>query len=163
MRLLPSSQSVVGTNTLGPQRFAASGDAYTKRMDEITEKVHNKIRIVDDTSASWLHVCIWTCVPGTVWCSTRQVQIWEKGSRLCGFTVTYDGVKPTKKVKGDCELPKANKLEGGQGMIQPCELGCLQFCMTEDMAPFLDLLKRNKQFYWDDTMDELFERGGEAI
>ena len=29
--------------------FAASGDAYTKRMDNITAGVANKIKIVDDT------------------------------------------------------------------------------------------------------------------
>ena len=35
--------------------------------------------------------------------------------------------------------------------------------MTEDMAPFCDLLKRNRQFYWDRTMDELFERAKAQI
>ena len=30
--------------------------------------------------------------------------------------------------------------------------------MTEEMAPFQDLLKRNRQFYWDETMNKLFEK-----
>ena len=32
-----------------PMGFAASGDAYSKRMDDITAGVPNKIKIVDDT------------------------------------------------------------------------------------------------------------------
>ena len=32
-----------------------------------------------------------------------------------------------------------------------------RFSMTEEMAPFRDFLKRNRQLYWDGAMDELFE------
>ena len=46
------------------------GDAYTKRMDDITKGVPNKIKIVDDTmlyelvwmNASLPHADTWTCV-----------------------------------------------------------------------------------------------------
>ena len=31
------------------------------------------------------------------------------------------------------------------------------------MAPFRDLLKRNRQFYWDGARDELFERAKAKI
>ena len=32
-----------------PQGFHAGRDAYTKRMDNITAVIHNKIKIIDDT------------------------------------------------------------------------------------------------------------------
>ena len=32
------------------------------------------------------------------------------------------------------------------------------FTQTEQMAPFRDELKRNRQFFWDENMDTLFEQ-----
>ena len=32
------------------------------------------------------------------------------------------------------------------------------FTQTEQMAPFRDVLKRNRQFFWDENMDTLFEQ-----
>ena len=37
------------------------------------------------------------------------------------------------------------------------------FSMTEEMAPFRDLLKLNRQFYWDSMMDDLFEQAKAQI
>ena len=53
-----------------PMGFAASGDTYTKRMDDITAVVHDKIKIVDDTMLYEGSMEEWTCVQGMGWCVT---------------------------------------------------------------------------------------------
>ena len=48
--------------------FAASGDTYTKRMDDVTAVVHDTIKIVDVTMLYEGSMEEWTCAQGIGWC-----------------------------------------------------------------------------------------------
>ena len=55
-------------------------------------------------------------------------------------------------------FPKPTNLTGARSWFGLVNQVAYSFSMTEEMAPFRDLLKRNRQFYWDETMDKLFEK-----
>ena len=78
---------------------------------------------------------------------------------FAGFTVTDDGVKPTRKmleaIRG---FPKPINLTGARAWFGLVNQVAFSFAQTEEMAPFRGLLKRNSQFFWDDNMDYLFEK-----
>ena len=66
--------------------YAASGDAYTKRLDDITAGIHNKIKIIDDTllyeesiEDCFFATCryIELCARNGGGVQSGQVQVWE--------------------------------------------------------------------------------------
>ena len=54
-------------------------------------------------------------------------------------------------------FPKLTNLTGARSWFGLVNQVAYSFSMTEEMAPFQDLLKRTRQLYWDETMDRLFE------
>ena len=76
-----------------------------------------------------------------------------------GFTVTDVGVKPTQKMlEAISNFPKPVNLTGARAWFGLANQVAYSFAQTDEMAPFRDLLKRNRQFFWDDNMDTLFEK-----
>ena len=151
-----------------PMGFAASGDAYTKRMDDITANVPNKIKIVDDTMLyeESMEECFFAtcryidlCARNGVVFNPTKFKFGRKEVDFAGFTVTDEGVKPTRKMlEAIASFPKPVSLTGARAWFGLVNQVAYSFAQTEEMAPFRDLLKRNRQFYWDENMDTLFER-----
>ena len=151
-----------------PQGFKASGDAYTRRMDDITAKVTNKIKIIDDTMLyeKSMEECFFAtckyidlCARNGVVFNPTKFKFGRKEVDFAGFTVTDDGVKPTKKMlEAIANFPKPVNLTSARAWFGLVNQVAYSFAQTEEMAPFRDLLKRNRQFFWDDNMDKLFEK-----
>ena len=107
-----------------PMGFAASGDAYTKRMDDITANVPNKIKIVDDTMLyeESMEECFFAtcryidlCARNGVVFNPTKFKFGRKEVDFAGFTVTDEGVKPTRKMlEAIASFPKPVSLTGAR-------------------------------------------------
>ena len=84
-----------------PMGFAASGDAYTKRMDDLMEDGPNKVRIVDDTllyekvlPACFVATCkyIDLCARNGVVFNPEKFKFGKKEVDFAGFSVKDDGI-----------------------------------------------------------------------
>ena len=90
-----------------PQGWTGSGDAYTKRVDEITADVEDHVRCIDDA-------CLWkVTVQENFWHTVKYIDLCGRNGVIfnpskfvfavdeadfAGFTVTLDSIKPTLKM-----------------------------------------------------------------
>ena len=73
--------------------FAASGDAYTRRMDDLTEDLPNKVRIVDDTLLyeKGLPACFVATCRYIDLCARNRVVLTQRNSNLGGKRLILRG------------------------------------------------------------------------
>ena len=126
--------------------YAASGDAYTKRLDDITAGVHNKIKIIDDTllyeesiEDCFFATCryIELCAKNGVVFNPAKFKFGRTEVDFAGFTVTDTGVKPTKKMlEAIKDFPKPTNLTGARSWFGLVNQVAYSFAQTEEMAPF---------------------------
>ena len=90
-----------------PQGFLASGDAYNKRMDDITAGVQNKIEIIDDTmlwEGSREECFFATCkyvdlyVRNGVVFNPNKIRFGKREVDFAAFAITDKAGKPTMKM-----------------------------------------------------------------
>ena len=91
----------------GPQGFKASGDAYTKLYYDMTVDIPRKTQCVDDTllwdntiAESFWHIVDYmnhNCNQGIVFNSSK-FKFSCKELDFAGFTLTDDGMKPSKSL-----------------------------------------------------------------
>ena len=156
-----------------PQGFAPSGDAYTKRFDDITVDIPDKVRIVDDTllheptiETSFFATCryIDVCGRAGVVFNPEKFVFSREEVDFAGFTVADSDIRPTKRMLATIrDFPKPENLTGARAWFGLVNQVAFSFAQTSQMAPFRELLKRNQKFYWDDEMDALFELSKEVI
>ena len=73
--------------------------------------------------------------------------------------MTDDRVKPTKKMlEAIANFPKPVNLTSARAWFGLVKQVAYCFAQTEEKVPFRDLFKRNRQFFWDNNMEVLFEK-----
>ena len=157
------------------QGFHASGDGYTHRMDEITEGVDRLKKCVDD-SLLWdktLEGSFWHTVSYITLCGKNGVVFnpskFVFGADIvdfAGFTVTPSGYKPTAQLLGAIrDFPTPTNVTGVRSWFGLVNQVSYAFAQSEIMAPFRDLLrtKEGSKFYWNDSLDELFNHSKAVI
>ena len=84
---------------------------------------------------------------------------------FAGFTITADGIKPTTHMVDDIrDFPTPTNITGIRSWFGLVNQVAYAFAQAEVMAPFRDLLRTtNHQFYWDQTLDDLFTHSKEII
>ena len=145
----------------------ASGDAYTRRFDEIISDFPNKTKVIDDTimwspsihdsffqAARWLDLCGRN---GIVLNPDKFV--FAKGTvEFAGFEISPRTVKPCPQVieaiKGFPKPQNITDIRSWFGLVNQVSYA---FASAERMQPFRNLLKPNSKFSWTDAMDRLFE------
>jgi hypothetical protein len=150
-----------------PMGFHASGDAYTRRFDDITVDQVRKRRCVDDSilwddnveSAFW-HTFdyIKCCADNGIVFNDDKFVFAQEEVDFAGFRITMDGYKPTKKLLEaieDFPTPKSiTDIRSWFGLINQV---AYSFSRTKTMAPFREMLSgKGKVFYWDGTLDIIF-------
>ena len=150
-----------------PQGFFAAGDAYTRRYDEIIERVERKVKIVDDTllydssiEQAFYHVWDYLTI-----CANNGVVVNAKKFRFCqdtvdfaGLTITPTGVTPSvKTLSSICDFPTPTDLTSARSWFGLVNQVAWAYAISPVMQPFRDLIKPNQKFYWDNTLAELFE------
>ena len=151
-----------------PQGFHASGDAYTRRFDDITVDIPRKTRCIDD-SLLWdndIADSFWHTVKYISHCGSNGVVfnppkfVFGKDVvDFAGFTVTEDGVKPTAHmVEAISNFPKPTNIKRVRSFFGLVNQVAYTFSQAKVMAPFRELLSSKRKFYWDDALDQLFEK-----
>ena len=151
---------------VAPQGFHGSGDGYTARMDLITEGFPRKKKCIDDsllyddsTEDAFWHTLdyIIHCYNNGVIFNAKKFQFGMDEVDFAGFTVTTDGIKPTKQMVGSIEsfpTPKnITDLRSFFGLVNQVNY---VFASSEMMQPFRDLLKKDSNWYWDQELDTIF-------
>ena len=124
-----------------PMGYAASGDAYTKRLDDITAEVHNKIKIIDDTLLyeESIEDCFYAtcryielCGRNGVVFNPAKFKFGRTELDFAGFTVTDSGVKPTKRMlEAIRDFPKPTNLTGARAWFGLVNQVAYSFAQTD--------------------------------
>ena len=154
--------------------FHASGDAYTRRFDDITSGVKQLSRCVHDsilwdkdlTSAFW-HTFDYLklCSDNGVVFNKDKFQFAQDTIEFAGYEISPTGYKPPKKILAaiaDFPTPKnITDIRSWFGLINQVAYA---FSQTRIMAPFRELLaSKTRVLFWDDTMDQVFKRSKDEI
>ena len=157
-----------------PQGFHASGDAYTRRFDDITIDMTRKTRCIDDTilwddsiETSFWHTIdyITHCGDNGIVFNPEKFHFAEKEIDFAGFRIMEDGIKPTKKMtEAIANFPTPTNITNIRSWFGLVNQVSYAFSQAEIMAPFRELLKtKDRKFYWDDMLDQAFEESKRRI
>ena len=130
----------------------------------MTLDISNKTRCVDD-SLLWeetIREHFWAtcryidlCARNGVIFTPKKFQF-AKDTDFAGFTITKNSIKPTTTmIASIAEFPIPTTLTGARAWFGLVNEVAYALAQSAVMAPFRELLKKNKKFYWDAALDEL--------
>ena len=163
-----------GTATIEPpQGYIASGDGYSRRVDEIISHIPNKTKCIDDTllwagdiSSSFHQAVNWLDICGRhgITLNPTKFVFAADTAEFVGFEITGDSVRPCKKYLDAIRhfLTPSNITEKRSwfGLINQVSSA---FAATERMLPFRESLKPGTQFLWNNELQWLFDESKSAI
>ena len=155
------------------QGFKASGDAYTKRFDDITVGVPDVTRIVDDSclykptiAENFWHTCeyITLCGKNGVIFNPKKLVFARDTIEFAGFDVTLDSLKPTRRMLDAIQnFPAPTNIKGVRAWFGLVNQVAYAFANSQLMAPFRELLRKDTTFYWDNALNSVFEQSKKKI
>ena len=157
-----------------PMGFHASGDAYTRRFDDITHEFERVSRCVDD-SLLWdydIEGAFWHTYEYLKHCSNNGIVFnadkfvfAKEQCEFAGFEITRDGYRPPKRVLDAIQgFPTPKSITDVGSWFGLVNQVAYAFAQAEVMSPFRDLLsKKHAKFYWDDALNQVFEESKEKI
>ena len=156
-----------------PQGFHAAGDGYTRQFDNITIDFPRKAKCIDD-SLLWdtsLEDAFWHTVDYIELCSRNGIIFNPKKFHFAndevefaGFVIKHDGIKPTEQMLSAIkDFPIPTSITDARSWFGLINQVAYSFALAEDMAPFRELLKPGKPWYWDDALTHLFVKSKEKI
>ena len=156
-----------------PQGFHAAGDRYTRRIDDITIDVPRKAKCVDDTLlwASTIEAAFWHTVDYLDLCSANGIVFNPDKFHLAadevdfaGFTVTSTGIhSSTQMLKAIADFPTPKDITGVRSWFGLVNQIAYATAVSPAMQPFRGLLKPTSAWYWDDTLDRLFQSSKQEL
>ena len=159
-----------------PMGFHASGDAYTKRFDDITVGQPRTARCVDD-SLLWdtgIEQAFWhtfdyikLCADNGIVFNREKFVFAQLRAEFAGFEITEDSYRPPEHILASISnfpVPKSvTDVKSFFGLVNQVAYA---FSQADTMAPFRELLKKEKDkrlFYWDDTLQTVFDEAKREI
>ena len=156
-----------------PQGYIASGDAYTRRYDDITADVKNMVKCIDDTllwaenikdsfaqTIQYLQLCGHNGIilnPSKFTFAADEVE-------FAGFEITMSNVRPCKRfLRAILDFPTPCNLTDIRSWFGLVNQVSYAFSMTKRMLPFRDLLKSGPKFEWTEKLDKAFKASKESI
>ena len=156
-----------------PQGYLASGDAYTRRFDEIIAHTTNKTKCVDDTllwedtiEKAFFQVCefLTLCGENGITLNPEKFQFAEDVVEFAGFKITPTNVQPSDKyLDAILNFPTPTDITGMRSWFGLVNQSAYAFSMAEKMAPFREALKPGNKFVWNDDLQELFDKSKKEI
>lgn len=159
-----------------PMGFHASGDAYTRRFDDITVGEPRTVRCIDDSllwdDAERIDDSFWhtfdyikLCADNGIIFNREKFQFAQEEVEFAGFSITKEGMKPPKRIIAAIrEFPTPRNITDVRAWFGLVNQVAYAFSQAETMAPFRELLASKKRaFFWDSTMDELFQASKEEV
>ena len=155
-----------------PMGFHVSGDAYTRRFDDITIDEPRVVRCIDD-SLLWndtIENAFWhtfdylkTCSDNGIVFNKEKFKFAEESIDFAGFEITKTGYKPLPKIiEAINNFPAPKNLTDMRSWFGLVNQLAYTFAQAPVMEPFRTLLS-SKSFFWDSTMDEIFTKSKSAI
>ena len=157
----------------GPQGYHGTGDAYTRRFDDITVNEQRYVRCIDD-GCLWdddIESAFWHTFDHIKWCADHGIvfnrekfKFSRENVEFAGFEVTMTGYRPAPRILAAIrEFPTPKNITDVRSWFGLVNQVAYSFSQSRIMEPFRELLKRGKKFFWDDTLESLFQRSKEEI
>ena len=151
-----------------------SGNAYTRRADDITKDVTHQCKVVDDTllfddsiSGNFFHTFdyLQLCGDNDITFNEEKFQFCKMEVEFAGFKVTADGVKPSDQILKDiAEFPEPTTLKEARRWFGLIEQVAWSHSIGDTMNNFRDLVKpTNKTWQWTPTLRDEFKLAKEEI
>ena len=156
-----------------PQGYFASGDAYTHRMENITEHAERKLKIIDDTLLhdesiensffnTWDYLTL--CANNGIVANQKKFQFCQDTVEFAGLTITPSRITPSEKLLSAIrDFPTPTDLTGARSWFGLINQVAWAYSLGPLMTPFRELIKPNRKFYWDETLDKLFVESKNTI
>ena len=150
----------------GPQGFHGTGDAYTRRFDDITSGEERYLRCIDDgllyddavEDAFWHtfdHIKL--CADNGIVFNPEKFKFARDDVEFAGFEVTADGYRPAAHIiNGIRDFPTPQSVTDVKSWFGLVQHVAFAFSETGIMDPFRELLSKKRPFYWDGTLDNAF-------
>ena len=156
-----------------PQGYIASGDGYSRRYDAIVSTVPNKTKCIDDTllwsnsiEESYFQAAKWldTCGTNGITLNPEKFQFALDEVEFAGFEITCNTVRPCKKyLRAISDFPTPRSITDVRSWFGLVNQVSYAFSMADQMLPFRDLLKPNKEFNWNEDLQTTFDQSKIAI
>ena len=150
-----------------PQGYLASGDAYTRRYDEIISHIPRKIKCVDDVLMwdndiessffrTWEFLTL--CANQGIVVSKNKFKFCRDDVEFAGLRLTNTGIAPSPKIlSAISDFPTPTNLTDARSWFGLVNQVAWAHATSEIMAPFRDLIKPKTKFYWDTTLERIFQ------
>ena len=151
-----------------------SGDAYTRRADDITKDVKRQCKVIDDTLLyddtttqnfwhTWDYLKL--CGYNGITFNEEKFQFCQKEVEFAGFRVTADGVKPSREILKDIlNFPEPTTLKLARSWFGLIEQVAWSYYISDTMNNFRDLVKPTvKTWMWIPTLSAEFKKAKEEI
>ena len=158
---------------VAPQGATPSGDAYTRRYDEVIADVERETKCVDDTAqwdknlmAHWWRMIDFLHLVGKngIILNFDKFQFAQREVDFAGFHITETSVKPLEKYLtaiADSPTPKRTMdIRLWFGLVHQVSH---YNQLTAIMAPFKPFLSPRKKFEWTEELNTAFEKSKTAI
>ena len=156
-----------------PQGFVAAGDAYTRRYDEVIADIKRKLKISDDAllydDDMEVHFYrVWDFLTllyeNGIVASAPKFQFARPVTIFAGLELNENGVSPSKKtLAAIANFPTPTDITGARSWFGLVNQVAWAFSMSDTMKPFRDLIKPKQTFYWDSSLDEIFQASKHKI
>ena len=151
-----------------PQGFHGSNDGYTKRFDDITVDFPRTKRCIDDSllydsdiANSFWHIIsyIELCARNGIVFNPVKFEFAHDTTEFAGFDITPEGFRPTERImKAILEFPTPKNISDIRSWFGLVAQVSYAFAQAPVMAPFRELLSKKTPFYWDETLQSLFDK-----
>ena len=158
---------------VGPQGYAATGDAYTRRLNDIVADIERKAQCIDDTclwddsiADAYSHAVEWLdkCAKNGITLNPEKFVFAADTVEFAGFEISAGSVRPCQKsLQAILDFPTPGNITDMRSWFGLLNQVAYAFSVTEHMQPFRHLLKPDTPFQWTPTLDALFEESKLAI
>lgn len=156
-----------------PMGFVSSGDAYTRRYDQIIEDFDNVKKVVDDTllydkiiGENFFLTCqyLTLCSKNGIIFNKKKFVFCQKEVDFAGFVISTDSVRPAEKfLEGIKNFPAPKDLTGIRSSLGLVNQVSYALANSDVMLPFRSLLKPSSEFLWTKETQEAFENSKDVI
>ncbi len=153
---------------VAPQGFIASGDAFTRRYDEVIADVERIKKCTDDT-ISWddeLEEHWWRMIDyfelvgrNGIILNPSKLQFCRREVDFAGFRISENTVKPLEKyLRAIAEFPTPKNISDIRGWFGLVNQVSQYDKLIHIMAPFKPFLSPAKKFEWTEELNTAFEK-----
>ena len=150
-----------------PQGYLASGDAYTRRFNEIVRDVPRKIKIIDDSmlwdkgiEEAFFHTFDYLalCARNGITFNPSKFKFARREVEFAGLSHTDTHIKPSASMLAAIrDFPPPKDIHGARSWFGLCEQVAWAYAIKPEMHPLRELVKPSTPFYWDDELERVFQ------